>query len=360
MLNRTPFYNKMLAAGAKMVEFTGYELPIQFESSGILTEHKAVREKAGLFDVSHMGEIYLRGKDAFNTIQSLITNDITTLADGRVRYSLLPNPKGGVIDDILIYRISAEEFLIVVNAANMQKDADWFESHLLGDTQFENASLKTAQLALQGPAAISIVKEFVAEEDIPQKNYSFTWIELEGHKVLLSRTGYTGEDGFELYCANEFAERMFDIVMEHGKNHGLILAGLGARDTLRMEAAMPLYGHEMNDDTLCSELGLDVFIKMNKENFIGKEALQNNPPQYKRLGIKMLDRGIAREHFKLFDEAGNEIGYVSSGTHSPTLGKAVGMIRVKKDFNASTVLVEVRNKKLKAEIVPLPFYKRKK
>ena len=360
MLLRTPFYNKIVAAGGKMVEFTGYELPVQFEGSGIIAEHNAVRQKAGLFDVSHMGEIYLCGKDALATIQNLVTNDMSTLKDGGVRYTLLPNEQGGVVDDILIYRFNPEKYLIVVNAANMQKDADWIEARLIGDTKFENASKATAQLALQGPAAIEIVKEFIAEADIPAKNYTVKTTTLEGEPIILSRTGYTGEDGFELYCANAFAERMFDIVVEHGKKHGMLLAGLGARDTLRMEAAMPLYGHEMNDQTLCHELGLDFAIKMGKADFIGKKALEANPPKFKRLGIKMVDRGIAREHFKVFDESGREIGHVTSGTHSPTLNHAVAMIRVEKDFNAPNVWVEVRNRKLKAEIVPLPFYKRNK
>lgn len=357
---RTPFYSKMLAAGGKMVEFTGYELPVQFESTGIMVEHKAVREKAGLFDVSHMGEIYLRGKDAFASIQNLITNDITTLKDGAARYSLLPNAQGGVVDDILVYRFNQEEYLLVVNAANTQKDADWIEARLLGDTQFENASSATAQLALQGPLAIEIVKQFISLADIPEKNYTFKTLTLEGVKIILSRTGYTGEDGFEFYCPNAFAERMFDLLMEHGRPFGMVPAGLGSRDTLRMEAAMPLYGHEMNEETLCHELGLDFAIKMNKESFIGKDALLKNPPRYQRLGIKMIDRGIAREHCPIFNDEGRQIGYVTSGTHSPTLGQAVGMIRVEKEFTASTLWVEVRNKKLKAGIVPLPFYKRNK
>lgn len=356
---RTPFYGKMLAAGAKMVEFTGYELPIQFESTGIIAEHKAVREKAGLFDVSHMGEIYLRGRDAFATIQNLITNDITTLKDGAARYTLLPNEAGGVVDDILVYRIHAEEYLLVVNAANTTKDAAWIEARLLGDTEFENASAATAQLALQGPLAIEIVKRFIPAADIPEKGYTFKTLSLNGEQLILSRTGYTGEDGFEFYSSNEFAEPLFELLMEHGKPLGMLPAGLGARDTLRLEAGMPLYGHEMNEETLCHELGLDFTIKMGKESFIGKKALLEKPPQYQRLGFKMVDRGIARENCAVFDGE-RQIGHVTSGTHSPTLGQAIGMVRVEKDFNASTVWVEVRNRKLKAEIVPLPFYKKNK
>lgn len=365
-MQRTPFYHKLLNAGAKMVEFAGYEMPVQFESTGILAEHKAVREAAGLFDVSHMGELTLGGKGALATLQNIITNDISNLPIGKVRYTLLPNEQGGVIDDILIYRMGENDFFLVLNAANAKKDTDWIKQHLLPETTFHPAEKGTpngtAQLALQGPKAYAITCQFIPMESIPAKYYTCGTASIEGNDIIISRTGYTGEDGFEFYCKESFAERLFDIIMQHGKGQGLVLAGLGARDTLRMEAAMPLYGHEMNDETLCTEIGLDFAIKMSKPGFIGKEALEKNQPKYKRMGIKMLDRGIAREHFKVFDPENSDrcIGYVTSGTFCPTLNHAVAMIRVEKDFNAPIVLVEVRNKKLKAEILTLPFYKRKK
>lgn len=355
-MKKTPFFNKMSSYGGKMVEFTGYLLPIQFE--GIIAEHKAVRETAGLFDVSHMGEILLKGKGAFYTIQNLITNDITTMSDGQAKYTLMTNSKGGIIDDILVYRMNEESYMLVVNAANCQKDADWISSNLKEDTEFQNISEDTAQLALQGRKAIDIIRELVNEEDIPQKNYTFKVSKLFDEDIILSRTGYTGEDGFEIYSSNNIAVKIFDALIEKGQPHGMRLCGLGARDTLRLEAGMPLYGHEMNEDTLATELGLNFFIKMQKEDFIGKKSLELNVPQYKKIGIQLIDRGIAREHSTIYDKNDKEIGYVTSGTHSPTLGYPIAMVRVDKDFDAEELYVEVRNKKLKAKVTPLPFYKR--
>lgn len=355
-MKKTPFFDKISSLGGKMVEFTGYSLPVQF-SEGIISEHKAVREKAGLFDVSHMGEILLKGENAFDTIQNLVANDITSMVDGGARYALMLNENGGVIDDILIYRHNAQSYMLVVNAANCQKDADWVSSHLIGQTEFQNVSENTAQLALQGREAINIIREIFDEESIPQKNYTFKVTKLFDKDIILSRTGYTGEDGFEIYSDNYIAEKIFDLLLQKGKQFGMQLCGLGARDTLRMEASMPLYGHEMNEQTLATEIGLNFFIKMQKDNFIGKKALEQKQPQYKRKGIKLIDRGIARENCLVFDGE-KQIGYVTSGTHSPTLGCSIAMIRVNKDFEGQQVQVEVRNRKLKAEIVSLPFYKR--
>ena len=357
-MKKTPFYERMLQYGAKMVEFTGYSLPIQFEGSGIIAEHKAVRENVGIFDVSHMGELVLTGKNAFDTIQKLITNDITSMKDGVARYSPMTNDKGGIVDDILVYKFSDEKYMLVVNAANCEKDDKWVSGRLIGDTKFENISEKTAQLAIQGKNAENVIKEFIAEDDIPQKNYTFKKIVFQGENILRSRTGYTGEDGFEIYCDASKAETLFDILMEKGKKYDIKLCGLGARDTLRLEAAMPLYGHEMNDDTLASEIGLNFFIKMDKEDFSGKKALESTQPKYKRIGLKVVDRGIAREHCIVFDGE-REIGYITSGTFAPTLGYAIAMARVEKDFSGEKVYIEVRNKKLLAEKISLPFYKRK-
>lgn len=355
----TPYFEKMSTNGGKMVEFTGYMLPIQFESTGIIQEHKAVRENAGLFDVSHMGEFLIKGKTAFSTIQRLITNDITSMLAGQARYSPMTNENGGIVDDILIYKFDEESYMLVVNAANCEKDENWIKSRLVEGTNFENASDKTALLALQGPNAEAIVREFVGEEDIPTKNYTFKVSTLFDEQIILSRTGYTGEDGFEIYSSNGIAENVFDLLMEKGQKHNMVLCGLGARDTLRMEASMPLYGHEMNEETLATEIGLNFFIKMNKEFFYGKKALEENEAKYKRMGIKLIDRGIAREGTLLFD-GDNEIGYVTSGTHSPTLGYSIAMVRVLKEFDGKELFAEVRNKKLKAEVVPMPFYKRNK
>ncbi len=353
----TPFFEKMAANGAKMVEFTGYFLPIQFENTGIMAEHRAVREKAGLFDVSHMGELMLTGKDAFATIQSLTTNDITTMKDGQARYSLMTNERGGIVDDILVYRFNEEKYMLVVNAANCAKDDEWISSRLIGDTVFENISQRTAQLALQGRESEAILREFVTVYNIPEKNYTFKVSILFGEEIIVSRTGYTGEDGFEIYCSDKIAEQVFDLVVEKGKKHGMVLCGLGARDTLRMEAGMPLYGHEMNEDTLATEIGLDFFIKFSKD-FVGKQALIDNAPLCKRIGVRLVDRGIAREKAFVFDESGKEIGCVTSGTHSPSLGYPIAMLRVDRDFDGKEVFIDVRGKKLKAEVVLMPFYKK--
>lgn len=352
----TPFYDRHIQNKGKMVEFTGYSLPIQFK--GIIAEHNAVRQSVGLFDVSHMGELLITGKNAFNTIQNIITNDITSLQNGKARYTLMANPQGGVVDDILVYKFNDEKYMLVINAANSQKDADWVKDNLLPNTCFENISDNTAQLALQGPKAEYIMKEVFQKELVPEKYFSFSEGEYNGSQIIISRTGYTGEDGFEIYCGNDVATKIYDDILCVGNKYGMELCGLGARDTLRMEAAMPLYGHEMDDSTLANEINLDFAIKMGKESFIGKEALLRMPPRYKRIGLKLIDRGIARENSPVYDKD-NNIGFVTSGTHSPTLGYPIAMARVERDFDKQEALVEVRNRKLRAEVVPLPFYKRK-
>ncbi|MFW5779849.1 MAG: glycine cleavage system aminomethyltransferase GcvT [Bacillota bacterium] len=352
----TPFYDRHVQNKAKMVEFTGYSLPMQFK--GIISEHNSVRQTAGLFDVSHMGEFLITGKNAFKSIQYIITNDITSLQGGKARYTLMANPQGGVVDDILVYKFNDEKYMLVVNAANSQKDADWVKKNLLPDTCFENISDKTCQLALQGPESENIMKEVFEKDIIPEKYFSFLVGEYRQEQIIISRTGYTGEDGFEIYSGENIAMQIYDDILEKRKKYRMELCGLGARDTLRIEAAMPLYGHEMNEKTLASEIDLGFAIKMNKENFIGKDALLENAPQYKRIGLKLIERGIAREKNPVYD-GDKKIGFVTSGTYSPTLGYPIAMARVEKGFSEDELFVEVRNKKIRAEVVPLPFYKRK-
>ena len=357
-MKRTPYCEILHEYGGKFVDFAGFEMPVQFE--GILHEHKAVRENVGLFDVSHMGEVIIKGKGALNTIQNLFTNDYSPLKEGRVRYSLMLNPEGGVIDDVLVYCVNPERYVVCVNASNTEKDFRWIEANLLPDTIAENVSAHTAQLAVQGPNAIKVIQKIFAPEEIPEKNYSFTTVDgkLNSH-LWLSRTGYTAEDGFEIYCSCNDALRLFEIVTEAGKEFNMALCGLGARDTLRLEGAMPLYGHEMDDEILATEIGLNMFIKMDKPDFIGKSALVERQPEKQRLGIELIDRGIAREHSEVY--AGDKlVGYVTSGTMSPTLNKAIAMIRVDKDADLSDLSVDVRGRRLKAKVVPLPFYKRQK
>ena len=357
MVKKTPLYDSHVKHGGHVVEFAGYYLPMHYQTSQI-EEHHAVRNAAGVFDVSHMGEFRLTGKGAAATLNEIVTVDVYGINNLDVRYSMMLNEKGGQVDDLLIYKIDNENFFIVVNASNKEKDAAWFRAHLGSDAKFEDLSDDTAEIALQGRNAEAILSELVDVKLLPKKFYTFVpEIEILGVKCLVSRTGYTGEDGFEIYCANDDMLKIFEAVVEAGKKHGLALCGLGCRDTLRFEACLPLYGHELGPDYLATEVGLGLFVHMNKPSFIGKKALEENPAQYKKRGIKMIDKGIARDGCLIYDEDGNEIGLVTTGTHSPTLGYPVAMIRVKKDFEGEFVVVDVRGRKLKAQIVKMPFYK---
>ncbi len=357
MAKRTALYDTHVKHGGKIVEFAGYELPVQYEA-GLMTEHMTVRKKVGIFDVSHMGEVVVKGKRAEEALNYIVTNDIRGMYDGQVRYSLLPNDKGGAVDDILIYRISGECFLIVVNASNADKDAAWISSHLPKDVEFENISEKVSQIALQGPLAEEVLKKILPEEFIPKKYYSFTKeTSIRGMKCLVSRTGYTGESGFEIYCGNADAPKMFELLLEEGKEEGILPCGLGARDTLRLEAAMPLYGHELEEDIPVNEVGLGFAIKMGKEDFIGKKAIEAHTPEYVRVGAKVVDRGIVREHTDVY--CGNEkVGIATSGTHAPLLGYPIAMLRIKKEFVDKPLEADVRGRRLKLQIVDLPFYKK--
>ncbi len=358
MAKRTPLYDLHVKYGGQIVEFAGYELPVQYEGYGLIKEHIAVRTKAGLFDVSHMGELVISGENAEAAVNELITNEVRNMYDGQVKYSLLPNDKGGAVDDVLVYKVSGTCFLLVVNAANVDKDAKWISSRLPKNVKFDNISENVSQLALQGPMAQTIMHKIVKkEETIPTKYYTFNKdVDIDGMHCLVSRTGYTGEHGYEIYCANKDVCKIYELLMSVGKEYGLVPAGLGARDTLRFEAAMPLYGHELGEDIPVNETDLGFCIKMNKEHFIGKEALEAHEPEYERVGAKLVDRGIAREHCPVYlgDE---QVGIVTSGTHSPTLGYPIAMLRIKKGLREG-LTVDVRGKRLRLEIIPLPFYKR--
>lgn len=359
---KTPLYDMHLKYGGKMVPFAGYLLPIQYPS-GIAAEHMAVRTAAGMFDVSHMGEFFLKGTDALGNIQNLMTNDFSGMVDGQVRYSPLCNENGGVIDDLLVYKKKDNDYLLVVNAANRDKDAAWIKNNISGDCKFEDVSDSIAQIALQGPKALEIMAKLVDVETLPVKYYSFTdGVRVAGLECLVSRTGYTGEDGYEIYTANENAVELWEELMAAGSDLGLIPCGLGARDTLRLEAGMPLYGHEMDDTITPFETGLGFFVKMPKSDFIGKAAFQaKGVPQTERIGLQLTDRGIARGGDKVF-LSGVEIGTVTSGTMCPFIKKAVAMALVKIGSVAQgdAVELDVRGKRLKAEVVKLPFYKRNK
>jgi len=360
-LLKTPLYEKHVSNGGKIVPFAGYLLPVQYEA-GVMKEHCAVREGVGLFDVSHMGEVTFKGPDALANIQHLLCNQYSTLQDGRVRYSPMLNPQGGVIDDVLVYRYSQDDYLMVVNAANRHKDVTHILAEKFGNVEIVDISDIVGQLALQGPKAEALMKTLVPEEMIPQKYYSFTPdVAVGGVNVLLSRTGYTGEDGFELYFKPEEAEKLFDILLAAGKLFGLQLCGLGCRDTLRMEAAMPLYGHEMDDTVSPLETGLGNYVKLDKPEFIGQKALlAAGAPKRARIGLKMIGRGIAREHFPVY--AGDKlVGHTTSGTHCPTVGPvAMALVEAPYTSIGDKLSVEIRGNRVEAQIVPLPFYARKK
>jgi len=358
---KTPLYERHVAAGGRIVPFAGYLLPVQYEA-GVIAEHLAVRNKAGLFDVSHMGEIRLSGKDALANIQRLMTNDCAGMADGRVRYSPMCNEDGGIIDDLLVCRCAEDDYLLIVNAANRMKDANWISSHLSGEVVFKDESDDYAQIALQGPASAAIIGKLTAADQIPAKYYTFNGhATVGGIACILSRTGYTGEDGFELYCAPNDAPALWDSLLESGRDEGLIPCGLGARDTLRLEAAMPLYGHEMTDVISPLEAGLGAYVKMAKGDFIGRDALAKaGEPVRIRVGFKVLGRGIVREEADIY--AGPEkIGFTTSGTHAPYLGYpvAMGLIDSRYAQAGQIVRIEVRGRMIDAEIVSLPFYKKK-
>ncbi len=358
----TPLYAKHEQSGGHIVEFGGYLLPVQFDT-GIIKEHEAVRTKAGIFDVSHMGELTLTGPDSLKNVQTLLCNDMSGMSTGRCRYSPMLNENGGVVDDLLVYKLDEDKYLLIVNAANRDKDAEWVASHISGDVEFRDISDSVAQIALQGPSSYDIMCRLTDIDSIPVKYYTFKdGAEICGFKCLISRTGYTGEDGFEIYTEAGNAEKLWDALLAAGGEFGLIPCGLGARDTLRLEAAMPLYGHEMNDGISPLEAGLGTFVKLQKEYFIGKNALiSRGEPKIKRVGLELIDRGIAREGMTVYHD-GKEIGRITSGTHSPTLKKAIAMAYVPIELSEPGTIVEleVRGKMLKAGVVPLPFYKRNK
>ena len=358
MEKKTALYDTHLAEGGKMVPFAGYLLPVMYRD--IIEEHMAVRQAVGLFDVSHMGEVLLTGRDARDTINYLCCNEFTDMQVGRVRYSPMLNPEGGVIDDLLVYCLAQDRYLMVVNAANREKDTAWIASHLLGDTKMEDISDGLAQLALQGPKAKAVLARLAKEELLPQKYYTFTeQVQVGGISCLISRTGYTGSFGYELYCEASDAEELWRKLREAGEEDGLRPCGLGARDTLRLEASMPLYGHEMDEGISPLETGLDFAVKMQKEDFIGKEALRRrSEPQITRVGIKVRGRGIVREGCPLY--AGEqEIGRTTSGTHLPYLKGAYAMALIGRAHAApgTALYALVRGRIIDVEVVTLPFYK---
>ena len=353
MERKTPLYDRHTAAGGKLVPFAGWLLPVQY--SGVIAEHRAVRTGCGLFDVSHMGELLLRGPDALANLNRLMTNDFSGMADGQARYSPMCYEDGGVVDDLIVYRCSDTAWLAVVNASNIGKDRDWMTAHLAGDCTLEDLSDQTAQLALQGPGAEALLRTLTAA--LPAKNYTAVLHgTVDGRPCLVSRTGYTGEDGFELYCAPADAPARWDARTAAGA----LPCGLGARDTLRLEAAMPLYGHELSPSINPYEAGLGIFVKLEKPDFIGKAALERaRPVSRRRVGLQMTGRGIAREGCPVYD-GGRQVGVVTSGTHCPWVGQAVALALVDAAYKepGTPLQVDVRGRRVDAQVVKTPFYRR--
>lgn len=355
---KTPLYETHLALGGKMINFGGWLLPVEY--SGIASEHQGVRERAGLFDVSHMGEISIQGEGALAFLEKLVTNDLGQLEENQALYGAMCYSHGGTVDDLLVYRLK-EGYWLVVNGANIEKDYQWILEQKEGQVVVENISSQIAQLALQGPKALKILKKLTTYPVEEIKYYYFREkVEVAGVICLVSRTGYTGEDGFELYCSSENGAKLWQAILEAGKEEGILPAGLGARDTLRLEAGLPLYGHELGENISPLEAGLGKrFVRLDKGDFLGREALLGERKR-KLVAIEMLDKGIPRSGYPIYSLEGEEIGFITSGTQSPTLKKSIAMGLIQGDDGkiGKELLVGIRNKRLKARIVSRPFYTR--
>jgi aminomethyltransferase len=347
--------------GAKMVPFAGYNMPVSYE--GINAEHETVRNGVGVFDVSHMGEFILKGEHALDLIQRVTSNDASKLVDGKVQYSCLPNNAGGIVDDLLVYRIDDKTYMLVVNASNIEKDWNWIQKHNTKNVEMHNISDKTSLLAVQGPKAVDALRSLTDMNLAGMEYYSFQKGKFGGlDNVLVSATGYTGAGGFEIYFENDQAHQIWDAIFEAGKPYGIKPIGLGARDTLRLEMGFCLYGNDIDDSTSPIEAGLGWITKFTKE-FTNKTSLLDQKEKgvkRKLVGFEMIDRGIPRHDYEISDAEGHTIGKVTSGTQSPSLQKAIGMGYIQSEFakEGSEVMIRVRDKNLKARVVKIPFYKK--
>lgn len=361
-LRQTPLNQIHRKLGAKMVDFGGWDMPVEY--AGLLEEHRTVRQRVGLFDVSHMGEIEIRGEQALALVQELTPNDASRLVQGQAQYSALLNENGGFIDDILVHKISDQHYFLCVNAANQDVDFAHIQKHNRYNAQVENAGNQYAQIAVQGPLATEVLQKLTATELKPIKRYHFTDGAVDGAPARIARTGYTGEDGWEIYIAPTEAARLWQVLLDAGKDQGIQPCGLGARNTLRMEAAMPLHGHEIDETITPFEAGLDWIVKLDKGEFLGRAVLlaQKATGIGKKLcGLEMIDRGIARDGYEVQRE-GTRMGRVTSGGPSPTLNKNIAMayVPVRLAVPGQMLDVLIRDRAVKAVTVPLPFYKRAK
>jgi len=346
--------------GAKMVPFAGYNMPVSYE--GVNAEHETVRKGVGVFDVSHMGEFLITGPNALDLIQKVSSNDASKMVDGQAQYSCLPNEKGGIVDDLIVYRLEAEKWLLVVNASNIEKDWDWITEQNTMGAEMRNLSEDYSLLAIQGPKAIEAMQPLTSEDLSAIKFYTFKVSDFAGiDHVIISATGYTGSGGFEIYCKNSEVEQVWNKVMEAGKDFGIKPIGLAARDTLRLEMGFCLYGNDINDTTSPLEAGLGWITKFTKD-FINSENLKNQKEagiQRKLIGFELNERGIPRHDYEITDKEGKNIGVVTSGTMAPSLGKGIGMgyVTVENSTPGTEIFIQIRNKPVAATVVKTPFYK---
>lgn len=361
-LQRTPlypFYSDF--PSVRCIDFGGWEMPVQFH--GIVREHEAVRRHAGLFDVSHMGEFLVTGRNAEAFLQQAVSNDVSRLSVGQAQYAFMCNDNGGTVDDLLIYKLSDDQFMVVVNASNIDKDFQWLKDHLIDDVDLKNISSETALIALQGPEALAILSKVTADPVHSLSSFHFIQnASVCASSALVSRTGYTGEDGFEIYCAAEVAPIIWKELLAAGEPNGLIPAGLGARDTLRLEARLALYGNELSESISPLEAGLGFFVKLDKGDFIGRDVLarqKNEGITRKIVGVELIDRGIPRSHYPVYS-GDTQIGEITSGTQSPTSKRNLGLALIDSKYAAvgTEVSIEIRGKQLKAVVVKTPFYKK--
>ena len=368
VLKRTPLNAVHRGLGGRMVDFGGWDMPVQY-TAGVIGEHMATRTASGLFDVSHMGEIWAEGPGAIPFVDRLTTNDVTKLVDGQAHYSALTNESGGIVDDLLVYRFAGDRVLLVVNAGTTDKDWAWISSHKLDDDDVElrNASADYCQIAVQGPDALSIVQKLTDTTLDDIKYYHFTEGIVDGVDAIISRTGYTGEDGFEIYAAPDRAEQLWNKILDtgnYGSEGGILPCGLAARNTLRLESAMSLYGHELGDNISPLEAGLGWIVKLQKGPFIGSDALVRQKEaglKRKLVGFEMVEPGIARDGCEVYIDD-TKAGVVTSGSPAPFLKKNIGLAFVPPEFAnvGQEIRIDVRGKQLKAQVVPTPFYKRQK
>lgn len=360
-MKKTALYNQHIALGAKMVPFAGYEMPVQY--AGINQEHDTVRNAVGVFDVSHMGEFILKGEKALDLIQRACSNDASVLTSGKVQYTCLPNQNGGIVDDLLVYKIDEITYMLVVNASNIEKDWDWIENLNTDHVLMKNISEQTSLLAVQGPFASQALQSLttISLKDMPY--YTFEKGIFAGiPNVLISATGYTGAGGFEIYVDNQYVQAMWTAIFEAGEPYGIKPIGLGARDTLRLEMGFCLYGNDINEQTSPIEAGLGWITKFNKI-FTHSDVLKQqkeNGVNKKLVAFEMMERGIPRHDYKIVNASGEEIGIVTSGTQSPSLQKAIGMGYVRTNYTKvdTEIFIQIRDKNIKAKIVKLPFYKK--